>query len=66
MPWTLTDLAAIEAVIAKGELMVQYSDRRVEYRSVSDLLTARDLIRQALAQAGDVPKKYLASSSKGL
>lgn len=66
MPFTTADLAAIEAVIAKGELVVQYSDRRVEYRSITDLLKARDVINDALADTADVPKTWLGSTTKGL
>ncbi len=46
MAWTQTDLDAVEAAIASGELTVQHSDgRRITYRSVEELTTARSLIK---------------------
>ena len=50
MAWTSTDLEAIETAIASGTSRVKFSDgREVEYRSVPDLLKARDAIKQAIA-----------------
>lgn len=46
--WTRADLAAIEAAIASGAMRVRYADREVQYASMSDLLSARRLIRSAL------------------
>ncbi len=51
MAWTATDLTAIERAIASGELSVQFADRRVQYRSIDELLKARDVIKEAIAQA---------------
>lgn len=48
MAWSQTDLDVIEAAIASGTLKVKYTDKEVEYRSLTELLKARDLIRQAL------------------
>jgi hypothetical protein len=48
MAFTQTDLDAVNAAIASGELSVEVSGRRVVYRSMDDLLKARSLI------AGDV------------
>ena len=44
MTWTQTDLDAIEAAIASGELTVQYVDKRITYRSIAELLTAKRAI----------------------
>ena len=46
MAFTVSDLTAVETAIKSGELKVQYNDRVVVYRSISELLTARDLIKQ--------------------
>ena len=47
--WTLDDLATIEEKIASGVLEVEYGDgRKVKYRSMKDLHTARTLIKRAL------------------
>lgn len=50
--FTLTQLAAIEAAIASGELRVSYDGKSVEYRSMDELRTARDLIRADLIASG--------------
>ncbi|MFY1071726.1 MULTISPECIES: phage head-tail joining protein [Pseudomonas] len=51
MAYTQAHLAAVERAIARGERVVRYSDRTVEYRTVDELIKARDLIRTELAQA---------------
>jgi hypothetical protein len=48
MAYTATDLANIQAAIAKGELSVEFADRRVTYRSIDDLLKAEAHIAQAI------------------
>lgn len=45
MSWTASDLVAIEAAIASGALSVQFSDRRVQYRTMDELLKARAIIK---------------------
>jgi multidrug resistance efflux pump len=52
MAWTSSDLAAIEKAIASGELSVQFAERRMQYRSIDELLKARVVIKEELAQAG--------------
>lgn len=51
MAYTKTDLATVERAIARGEKIVRYSDRTVEYRTVDELIKARDLIRTELTNA---------------
>lgn len=46
--FTASDLAAIEAAIASGALRVEYNDRTVVYRSMKELLKAREVIRRCL------------------
>ena len=69
MAWTQSDLDAIEAAIASGELDVQYSDKRVRYRSIAELLQAREVIRGVLAAAAAgstiVPKQTRLVTGKG-
>ena len=52
MSFTQKHLEAVEAAIARGEKVVRYADRTVEYRDVDDLLKARDEIRHSLASSG--------------
>ncbi|MNE53570.1 hypothetical protein D3C80_1483050 [compost metagenome] len=53
MSFTQKHLDAVEGAIARGEKTVRYNDRTVEYRSIDELLKARDEIRTSLiATAG--------------
>ncbi|MCA9557232.1 MAG: hypothetical protein KC583_01600 [Myxococcales bacterium] len=49
MPFTSNDLAAVDAAIASGELAVEVEGKRVQYRSMADLLSARQTIVSELA-----------------
>lgn len=49
MTFTAQDLAAVEAAIASGELVISANGRTVTYRSMADLLQARSTISRALA-----------------
>lgn len=55
MAFSTTQLTAVEAAIASGELVVQYDGRRVEYRSMQELIAARDLIKAELIALGLLP-----------
>lgn len=70
MSWTTTDLANVEAAIASGELTVEYAGKgRVTYRTIDELLRARQAIIEVLAQTGAVvaqPRRRYASFSSGL
>lgn len=48
MAYTRQDLDRIQSTIAKGELEVQYADRRVKYRSILELREAQTEIIRAL------------------
>ncbi|ALP62815.1 phage head-tail joining protein [Paraburkholderia caribensis] len=49
MAFTQQNLDAIEKAIATGTLSVEFNGKRVTYRSMSDLLKARDVIKSELA-----------------
>lgn len=51
MSFTQKHLDAVEAAIARGEKTVRYTDRTVEYRTVDELLKAREEIRSSLINA---------------
>lgn len=51
--FTADDLAALERAIAGGELIVAYSDKRVQYRGLRDMMITRDLIRRELGMQGN-------------
>ena len=46
--FTEAGLQAVEEAIAGGYLRVKYDDKEVWYRSLSELLQTRDLIRSKL------------------
>ena len=47
--WTLANLEAIEAAIATGALEVYYGDKKVKYRTLQEMLTTRDIIKNAVS-----------------
>lgn len=51
MALTPTDLAALDAAIAMGELEVEVAGRRVRYRSVDELIKARAHVAGVIAQS---------------
>lgn len=55
MAFTQSQLDAIETAIASGELKVMFDGREVIYRSIDDLLKARNTIKSALESAGTAP-----------
>lgn len=52
MPVSQEDINALNAAIADGERTVRYRDRTIEYRTVSELIAARNDLRNELAQQG--------------
>lgn len=55
MAYTQTQLDAVETAIASGELRVSFNGREVVYRSIDDLLKARNTIKAALQASGTMP-----------
>lgn len=49
MAFTQSDLDAVNAAIASGELTVEVSGRRITYRSMADLERARAIIQGDMA-----------------
>jgi len=68
MSFSQKHLDAVVAAIARGEKTVRYSDRTVEYRSIDELLKARDEIRTSLSQAAGPRSRVvrLTHGGKGL
>lgn len=48
MAYTATDLTVIEAAIANGQLRVKFADREVTFRSMDELIRARDIITASI------------------
>jgi adenylate kinase len=51
MAFTQTDLDAVNAAVASGELKIEVAGRMVMYRSMDELIKARDIIQADLASA---------------
>ncbi len=47
--FTQAQLDQLNSMIASGVLKSEYDGQRIEYRSMADLIRARDLVRNALA-----------------
>jgi hypothetical protein len=52
MAFTVAQLNALEAAIGTGELTVSFEGRTVTYRSMSELMKARDTVRAELQASG--------------
>ena len=50
MAFTQQNLDALEQAIATGTLSIEYNGKKVTYRSMGDLLRARDVIKTELAK----------------
>ena len=58
MAFTSTDIDTIDRAIASGELSVRLGDRQVTYRSLEELLKARDRISTVLEAASTTSRPY--------
>jgi hypothetical protein len=45
-------LDALEAMIAEGVLESEYDGKRLKYRSMAELIRARDIVRNSLVSTG--------------
>lgn len=52
MAWTQADLDALNKSIANGTLSVSYADRRVQYRTLDEMLKIRNLMTVELGLPG--------------
>lgn len=50
MAYTTTDLSNIESALAEGVLTVSVAGRTVTYRSLSEMMQIREIIRTELGQ----------------
>lgn len=49
MSFTQNNLDAVNKAIASGALIVEYDGQKITYRSMGELMRARDLIKSDLA-----------------
>jgi hypothetical protein len=60
MAFSAAQLATLEAAAATGELTVQLADRKIQYQTLADLLSAIDLARRDLAGTAALPvRRYM-------
>lgn len=63
MAFTTTQLTAIESAMASGELMVEYEGKKVQYRSMADLVIARNTVRAELIATGQLTPPAIITTS---
>ena len=66
MAFTSSDLTALDEAIASGALEVQYTDKRVKYRSIDDMIKVRNLIKKELGLTDTSKRRKTAVTGKGL
>jgi hypothetical protein len=58
MAFTQTQLDALEAALATGQLEVEFEGSRLKYRSTAEMLRLRDVIRKQLGLVGTGQRMY--------
>ncbi|APU00741.1 hypothetical protein [Aeromonas phage Asp37] len=66
MAFTAEDIESINAAIASGELSVMIDGRQVQYRSISELLKAKNHIIQALRRKHSAFAGFRVSVDRGI
>jgi len=66
MAFTQAQLDALEEAIGQGATRVKYADKEVEYRSLSEMLRLRDVLRRALGLIDGTASRLYPETSKGL
>ncbi len=66
MAFTQAQLDALESAIAQGALEVQYSDKRVRYRSLDEMLRLRDAMRRDLGLISAGASRVIPGYKSGL
>lgn len=57
MPVTAADIEALDAAIARSELVVQIDGRRVEYKSTDELIKARTYLAGVVSAGSSTPSR---------
>ena len=65
--FTQDQLDTLNAAIAQGALIVEYADKKVQYRSLDDMIRTRDLMQAELNPPQNPPTgRHYATFSNGL
>lgn len=63
MAWTVQDRDKLKLAIAMGAKIVAYADRRVEYRSLDEMLETLAMMEDELAPRKRKGRLYMSGSS---
>ncbi len=66
MAYTTLEYETLVKAIAQGALSVEYGDKKVTYRSLSDMLKLKSIMEGELTPATVKPSRRYAQHSKGL
>lgn len=66
MAFTSSQLSALEEAISNGVLEVQYTDKKVRYRSLNEMLSLRDTMKRELGTKDTSKRRKTAVTGKGL
>lgn len=55
--FTLTNLSLLEDAIVKGVRRVKYSDKEIEYRTINEMVTIRNMMMNTLRPSGTLLKR---------
>jgi hypothetical protein len=66
MAYTSEQVTALEEAIATGALEVQYTDKRVKYRSIDDMIKVLNLMKRELGLNDSSKCRKTAVTGKGL
>lgn len=64
MAYTQDQIEALEKAIAEGVLSVQYADKRVQYRSLDEMIRILNMMKTSLGQGR--PRRVYGEVTKGL
>jgi hypothetical protein len=64
MSITQSDIDAMNEALASGERMVRHGDKTVEYRSIDELIRARDQLQALLDAAAGKPSGPLSRQTR--
>jgi hypothetical protein len=66
MAWTNDDLNNLQEAIGTGALEVQYTDKRVKYRSLDEMMRLLTLMKRELGLVDSSKRRKTAVTGKGL
>lgn len=66
MAWTQENLTALDAAIAQGATSVTYGNKTVQYRSLSEMIQLRNMMKQELGLSKSSSQRVFATFNNGL